>query len=187
MSISEKDHRKLLEQLGREPEGALRIVSYGNDQEPQVVEVSPWVRKTPFPTIYWLSCPRLKKEISRLEASGLVKKLENWLSKSTQMQQASRATHLNYIEKRKELFSKNLKNSEKKLIPEDFHKKGVGGIADFKRVRCLHMHYAHFLVDDNFIGSIIKEALAGKVITSELCESLADVFLKRITKGQVEE
>jgi hypothetical protein len=44
---------------------------------------------------------------------------------------------------------------------------GIGGIAQWDKVRCLHMQYAHHLVGDNLVGAWmdqefgLRERLAG--------------------------
>ena len=43
---------------------------------PLVLEMPPIQNGRPFPTIFWLVCPVLKKEISHLERDGLIQKTE---------------------------------------------------------------------------------------------------------------
>jgi hypothetical protein len=38
-----------------------------------------------------------------------------------------------------------------------FKERGIGGLQDWDRVKCLHMHYAHHLVRENVIGQWIAE------------------------------
>ncbi len=37
--------------------------------------------------------------------------------------------------------------------------RGIGGIANFARIKCLHLHAAHALVDENPIGRIVLESV----------------------------
>ena len=40
-----------------------------------------------------------------------------------------------------------------------FTRKGIGGIADFTRIRCLHTWYAAHLVEPNTVGRLLDERL----------------------------
>ena len=40
---------------------------------------------------------------------------------------------------------------------DQLQKRGIGGISNFSRVRCLHTYYASHLVNPNVIGRIIDE------------------------------
>ena len=45
--------------------------------------------------------------------------------------------------------------------------RGVGGIADWDRLKCLHLHAAHALADVNPIGSIVLRALPSVECSSQ--------------------
>ncbi|MBT8148421.1 MAG: DUF501 domain-containing protein [Gammaproteobacteria bacterium] len=51
--------------------------------------------------------------------------------------------------------------TRKKLIQlgyfEGLKKKGIGGIANFCRVRCLHTYYAAHLIRRNAVGDLIQD------------------------------
>ena len=69
--ISADDDRVIAAQLGRPPR-AVRDVGHrcpcGN---PDVVVTEPRLEDgTPFPTLYYLTCPRVNSAVGRLEASG---------------------------------------------------------------------------------------------------------------------
>lgn len=38
-----------------------------------------------------------------------------------------------------------------------FIERGIGGIADFQRIRCLHTYYAAHLVEPNAIGGMLED------------------------------
>jgi hypothetical protein len=49
-----------------------------------------------------------------------------------------------------------------------FQEVGIAGIKDFRRVKCLHTHYSHFLCrpqDNNIIGRWVQEELDRRAVT----------------------
>jgi hypothetical protein len=159
MSVSSEDIQTISEQLGRTPEGVEDIPVRGNDGRPIVIRVRAIVRGRPFPSLYWLTDPILKKEIDKLEASGIIKELENnLLPENPELKERLVQDHKSYIQSRL-----NYLEGEEDLdkIKEEYLKalkeKGIGGLSDYTRVRCLHMHYAHFLVESNCIGEWLED------------------------------
>ena len=74
--ISLSDWDVIAEQIGRRPRGLAGVpvrCSYGF---PQVIRVRPLVDGKPFPTLFWLTCPYLVREVDRLEADGWIGRLE---------------------------------------------------------------------------------------------------------------
>ncbi|KAL7531034.1 hypothetical protein ACHAWF_003604, partial [Thalassiosira exigua] len=107
----------------------------------------------PFPTLYWLTSPQLRAEISKLELSKThsVPRMEERLRSSpAHLRQMARA-HESYGRRRWEL----LTDEDKQKINERGWKdaldesRGVAGICmkdgRCDRVKCLHAHAAHYL------------------------------------------
>ncbi|MGK5643446.1 DUF501 domain-containing protein, partial [Streptomyces sp. URMC 126] len=62
------------EQLGRVPRGLRAIAHRCPCGLPDVVETAPRLEDgTPFPTLYYLTCPRAASAIGTLEAEGVMK------------------------------------------------------------------------------------------------------------------
>ncbi|HHT14151.1 MAG TPA: DUF501 domain-containing protein, partial [Propionibacterium sp.] len=60
-------------QLGREPRGVVEVAWRCPCGKPGVVKTEPRLPNgTPFPTTYYLTCPRATSATSTLEASGLM-------------------------------------------------------------------------------------------------------------------
>ena len=60
MSLDPRDRRAVALQLSREPRGARDVAHRCGCGLPDVVETSPRLPDgTPFPTLYYLTCPRL--------------------------------------------------------------------------------------------------------------------------------
>jgi len=166
--LSLKDKKVIAKQLGRVPRGLLGIERRCPYGYPQVVRVYPLVEGKPFPTLFWLTCPFLTKQIDHLEAEGWVKRLEEFLEEDRPLATRFREAHLAYIHERNRLLSpEDRATLEEAGMLEDLLEKGIGGTADFARVKCLHLHLAHALVRDNPIGHRVMEALSVRACPPE--------------------
>ncbi len=120
-------------QIGRPLRAAPEVVSRCHLGLPVVIEVPPLLDDgTPFPTLYWLTCPLATKRIGRLESGGGVRRLEQKAAADAQFGEALRAAHTEYEGARGE------------RLPAGADPRpsgGVGGAA--AGVKCLHAHYAH--------------------------------------------
>jgi hypothetical protein len=159
MSVSSEDIQTITQQLGREPEGVQDIPVRGKDGRPIVIRVKAIVRGKPFPSLYWLTDPILKKEIDKLEASGIIKELENTLlPQNPEFKERLVQDHKSYIQSRLNHLEKEEDTAHiKEEYLQALKDKGIGGLSDYNRVRCLHMHYAHYLAESNCIGEWMEE------------------------------
>ena len=67
-------------QLGRRPRAIRQVAHTCTCGLVDVIETSPRLPDgTPFPTLFYLTCPRASKEIGRLEASGLMREMTDRL------------------------------------------------------------------------------------------------------------
>ena len=98
---------------------------------PAVIQTSPRLEDgTPFPTLYYLTCPRLTSLTSRLEASGLMKEMTDRLADDEELAAAYLAAHESYLAERDAIDP----------LGTDVSAGGMPG-----RVKCLHVHVAHAL------------------------------------------
>jgi hypothetical protein len=145
-------------QLGRSPRG-LEEIAYQTDAGiPVVLRMRSLVDDKPFPTLYWLSSKDLHRAISRIETNGWVKWIEAELQHDEALQQRFQQNHRAYVEQRWQL----MRESDRERIEflgftELFNRYGIGGISEWDKVRCLHMHYAHHLCGDNIIGQRMEQ------------------------------
>jgi hypothetical protein len=145
--LTPDDRRVVKAQLGREPR-AMRAVAHqcpcGN---PDVVETSPRLPDgTPFPTLYYLTCPRAASAIGRLEASGLMREMTERLRDDENLAGQYRAAHASYLARREELE----------------HVAEIAGISAGgmpTRVKCLHVLVAHSLAVGRGVNPLGDEAL----------------------------
>ncbi len=72
--IAARDAAVIAAQLGRPPRGLLAVAHRCPCGLPDVAETAPRLADgSPFPTLYYLTCPRASAAGSKLEASGLAR------------------------------------------------------------------------------------------------------------------
>tara|TARA_R110002072_G_scaffold276051_1_gene437512 strand:- start:254378 stop:254902 length:525 start_codon:yes stop_codon:yes gene_type:complete len=146
--------------LGRSPKGLYDVCRYNIDNQPAVIKVLPLVDEKPFPTLYWLCCPLLKKEISHLEKNGLIKEIEQKVFiENNAMLENLKVDHQRYQDQRVDLLKEekipyeHLDDGMKEVI----FKSGIAGIMDWNHIKCLHTHYAQHAADFNTIGQYLDD------------------------------
>ena len=147
--------------LGREPRGLRAIPVADECGDPLVIRVASVVDDKPCPPLYWLVGAELCLRIDRLEAAGWIARLQDRVDASTTLQQAMQDDHARHREAR----SRFLSDAERKLLSERgmqaaLDERGIGGISEPTRIRCLHTWYAAHLVSPNTIGQLVDELLA---------------------------
>ena len=81
-------------QLGREPRGTRAVAHRCPCGLPDVVETTPRLADgTPFPTLFYLTCPRATAACSRLESNGLMKEMMTRLADDPDLAAAYLAAH----------------------------------------------------------------------------------------------
>jgi hypothetical protein len=114
---------------------------------PDVVVTEPRLPEgTPFPTTYYLTCPRAASLIGTLEGSGLMREMEARLAEDPALGAAYAVAHESYVRDRAELGN----------VPEIAHV-SAGGMPD--RVKCLHALAGHALVVGPGVNPLGDEVL----------------------------
>jgi len=130
---------------------------------PQVLRCYP-LRKSserfePFPTLFWLVCPRLVDALSKLEHDGWIQRLSSRLEVDAAFRAEVEADHRAYIAERFAALSwEDQYEVRLRDLEADFSQRGIGGIRDFGYVKCLHLHYAHHLARGSAIGRALDAA-----------------------------
>jgi len=133
MSVSEADLLAVEEQLGRAPRGVLEISYWCPDGAPGVVMTAPRLEDgTPFPTLYYLTDPRLTTEASRLEVAHVMKWMTDRLDTDEDLRADYQRAHDHFLAKRNAIED----------LGTDF---SGGGMPD--RVKCLHVLIAYALAE----------------------------------------
>jgi hypothetical protein len=137
-------------QLGRPSRGSRAVGHRCPCGLPDVVVTDPRLPDgTPFPTTYYLTCPRAASLIGTLEGSGLMREMEARLAKDPDLAAAYRRAHEAYLADRAELGE----------VPEIA---GVSAGGMPTRVKCLHVLAAHALAGGpgtNPLGDEVLEQL----------------------------
>ena len=137
MSLPE-DAAVVAAQLGREPRGLRAVAHRCPCGLPDVVETAPRLPDgTPFPTLYYLTCPRAAAAISGLEAAGLMREMSARLAVDDELRAAYASAHRDYLARR------DAAAAAEGLEPLPPGTQSAGGMPD--RVKCLHALAAHEL------------------------------------------
>lgn len=148
-------------QLGRKPRGIAAIAHATETGVPVVLQMHSLVANKPFPTLYWLCSQDLDKALARIESSGWIKEMEAELQQDGILRQRYHQQHADYVARRWQLMTaENKAKIESQGFVDLFNTLGIGGIAQWDKVRCLHMQYAHHLVADNLIGQRLDAEFA---------------------------
>ncbi|WP_236629750.1 DUF501 domain-containing protein [Pseudohaliea rubra] len=142
--------------LGREPRGLRAVAVRDAAGEPAVIRVASVVDGKPFPTLFWLIDPVLKLRIDRTEAGGLIAELQARVRSEPGIAEAMAADHRRHIALRERYLTAGERaRLEARGQWAALAERGIGGIADFQRIRCLHTWYAAHLVEPNSIGGLL--------------------------------
>ncbi len=110
-----------------------------------------------FPTLYWLTCPYLRKEMALLEGEGLIAHFETKIQEEPEFSALVEKNHQDYAARRLALIPTCVQERIKEEYPERYQvlaETGVGGIRSLAGVKCLHTHVADYLAHGkNAIGA----------------------------------
>ncbi|MCW2778462.1 MAG: uncharacterized protein JWN17_2187 [Frankiales bacterium] len=140
-----RDRRAVGLQLGREPRAMTSVAHRCPCSLPDVVETAPRLPDgSPFPTLYYLTCPKLASRIGTLESEGLMREMTERLETDPDLRARYEAAAADYVARR------------------DAHEvlEGVpaqGGMP--VRVKCLHVLVAHSLAAGPGVNPFGDEAL----------------------------
>jgi hypothetical protein len=144
---TEADLAAVSAQLGRTPRGTRFVAHRCPCGLPDVVETTPRLPDgTPFPTLFYLTCPRAVAECSRLESAGVMKTMTQRLADDPELAARYRAAHEDYLIRREAVGH----------VPE-IEGTSAGGMPG--RVKCLHVHLGHRLAVGQGVNPIGDETL----------------------------
>ncbi|MFC5751953.1 DUF501 domain-containing protein [Actinomadura rugatobispora] len=136
--IDERDEAAVAAQLGRPPRGLRRVAHRCPCGAPAVIETAPRLPGgTPFPTLFYLTCPRANSAIGTLEGSGAMREMQERLAADPKLRAAYTAAHEDYLRRRDEAAR------EEDVEPLPPGTQSAGGMPE--RVKCLHALVAHEL------------------------------------------
>ena len=121
------DLEAITAQLRRRPRAVRSIAHRCPCGHPDVVETGPRLDDgSPFPTLFYITCPRLASAIGRLEGSGLMRTMTERLHSDQATARAYRTAHQRYLARRAAIED----------VPE-IAEVSAGGMP--ARVKCLHV------------------------------------------------
>jgi uncharacterized protein len=133
------------QQLGRPPRATRAVAHRCSCGLPDVVETAPRLEDgTPFPTLFYLTCPRAASAIGRLEASGLMRDMTERLQEDPALAERYTGAHEDYLARRDAI----------DVLPGS---PSAGGMP--VRVKCLHVLVAHSLAVGRGVNPFGDEAL----------------------------
>ncbi|WP_030170795.1 MULTISPECIES: DUF501 domain-containing protein [Actinomycetes] len=145
-AVSQDDLDAVAEQLGRVPRGVLEISYRTPDGRPAVVKTAPRLPDgTPFPTLYYLTDPRLTAEASRQESAGVMRDMTTRLAEDPELAEHYRRAHESYLAERDAI----------EPLGTDFTGGGMP-----QRVKCLHVLIAHSLAKGPGVNPLGDEAVS---------------------------
>jgi hypothetical protein len=146
-TVDPRDVAAVAAQLGREPRGIRAIGHRCPCGNPDVVTTEPRLPNgTPFPTTFYLTCPRAASRIGTLEGSGVMKEMEARLGSDPELAAAYAAAHERYLAARAELGT-----------VEEIEGISAGGMPD--RVKCLHVLAGQALAQGRGVNPLGDEVL----------------------------
>jgi uncharacterized protein len=143
--ITPADLATVAAQLHRPPRATRQVAHRCSCGLPDVVETSPRLADgTPFPTLFYLTCPRARSAIGRLEASGLMREMTARLETDDALAARYQGAHEDYLARRDAISSLGTAIT-------------AGGMP--RRVKCLHVLVAHSLAAGPGVNPFGDEAL----------------------------
>lgn len=151
--IEPSDEAAIAAQLGRPPRAIHEVGHRCPCGNPDVVTTEPRLPNgTPFPTTFYLTCPRAASRIGTLEGSGLMKEMEARLGSDPELAAAYAAAHERYLAARDEV-AREAGHS----VPE-IDGISAGGMPN--RVKCLHVLAGQALAQGPGVNPLGDEVLA---------------------------
>ena len=173
--IDARDEAVVRAQLQRRPRGIDSVGHRCPCGNPDVVTTEPRLPNgTPFPTTFYLTCPRAASRIGTLEGSGLMKQMQERLGTDEELAAAYREAHERYLAHRAEV------GERAGLDVPEIEGITAGGMPD--RVKCLHVLAGQSLAMGrgvNPLGDEVLDALgdwwsAGPCVSPERLDAPAD-------------
>jgi uncharacterized protein len=153
--IAPRDEAVIAVQLGRPPRGLVGVAHRCPCGLPDVAETAPRLPDgRPFPTLYYLTCPRAAAAVSKLEAAGTMRDMTARLADGA-LRHRYHAAHRDYLARREAA----ARAAGVEPLPPGTQ--SAGGMPE--RVKCLHALVAHELaaesVNQSGVNPFGREAL----------------------------
>lgn len=166
LGTSHSDQLIITAQLGREPRGAWRVRARCPFGRPTTIETSPRLEDgTPFPTLYYLTCPWLIEYVGGLESAGAAGEWAARLSTVDRLAERMRLADAEYRARRAAAAGGC----------DPTPGVGIAGQSNPLATKCLHAHVATFLAG---IDDPVGESVLSSMVTTcpdDICARLDEV------------
>jgi hypothetical protein len=144
---TQRDLDAVHRQLGREPRGVHAVAHRCSCGDPDVVATEPRLPDgTPFPTFYYLTCPRAAGLIGTLEASRTMAEMQDRLADDPDLVATYTAAHEAYL-------------ADRAAVGEVPEIAGISAGGMPTRVKCLHALVGHALAAGRGVNPFGDQAL----------------------------
>lgn len=132
----------------------------------------------PFPTMFWVTHPRLRALISKIELENRGSQYEILLKEDTKALESMKQAHLAYGKERYSMITAEDRDfiSKRRWDSALDTSRGVAGMRNQAGVKCLHAHAAHY-------WSGCKENIIGQWVAEEVSKLLLDSDEKKKTSS----
>jgi hypothetical protein len=148
------DERLVARQLGRPPRGRWRVAARCSFGHPSVVLTAPSLDDgSPFPTLFYLTCPHLVRLVADLESAGGIETWRSALGGDPVLARRLSAADAAYRAAR----------AAEAGGTDPVPGAGIAGQRDPAATKCLHAHVAAYLaglddpIGEGVIGSLVRE------------------------------
>ncbi len=146
--LSPEDFAAVAAQLGREPRSVIDVAHRCSCGQPDVLKTAPRLDDgTPFPTLYYMTCPKATGAIGTLEANGVMKDLADALAADPELAADYEKAHEIYLQ-------------EREAIEHVTEIAGISAGGMPTRVKCLHVLIGHSLAAGPGVNPLGDRALA---------------------------
>jgi hypothetical protein len=146
-SCSADDLGAIEEQLGREPRGVVNVAYRCPCGQPCVVTTAPRLGDgTPFPTMYYVTCPRLTSAIGSIEGAGRMRDMESRLGVDDDLREQYLRAHERYL-------------AERARLGDVAEIDGISAGGMPTRVKCLHVLVGQSLASGRGVNPFGDETL----------------------------
>jgi hypothetical protein len=163
--LADSDLADAERQLGRAPRALVDVAARCPFGRPAVLVQAPYdADGTPFPTLYWLSCPALVHAVGRFEAAGGIAELQAALVQDVELAHEMAAVEQRVIRARADLAAPGPRRDGGAAL-----RAGIAGEAPGGGLKCLHAHVATALADPRYrLGHVALER-AGAAYPAACC------------------
>lgn len=108
--------------------------------------------------LVWLTCPFLNDRIHEFEDRGYIGRISGFIDSQQMLKERMATAHSHFYYLRKKLYRDFFGD----LYPErliTLFNSGVGGIRDGSSLKCLHMNFAHYRMNDSNVAGYIMQKL----------------------------